>query len=1217
MSAAKRIIAGGKFILDEPIGKGGVGEVWRATGATGGRQFAVKLLRNEYTQNPQLRRRFSREARAASRLSHPNLVTIYAFGADNDAELYIAMELAEGPTLAKAVRKGLSYRNILEVADRLLAGLAHAHARGVIHRDLKPDNVLLASARLPESIGTPKIVDFGIATVPYEAEMEVEVRDTDMGEVVGTPRYMSPEQAMGERNLGPRTDLYNVGLILYELVTGTPPFGDETGLAVMSRHVHEEVPQIVPRPGLVVQDEFIEVIMKAIEKRAVDRWSSAGEMRVALQPLLEFAREDQLSQRQPAAIERASDADSEPLTTPHARPDLVKQTLVETGAHPQIDVGLGALSYRIPFIGRDRERGRLRNIADQALAEGSGAIVLLEGEAGVGKSRLARWLREEMEEQGTFRANSGAFVRGGAESMRGLQEVVDSIFRTRGLPRVGVEEKIAKRLRDWGHDSPEDSRALTDFVRPRGAEEGRAAPSSSALFALLARLFELAASSTPRLVLLDDLHWAGREVVEFLEYLATEFRHRRIPMMIVATIRSEDLAQRPELEALVRNLSRHDGETVVRLEIDRLETVEGEDLVGRLLPCDDALRRIILERGGGNPLHILMLLRYLREEDLLEWVDGKWVPAQEGEIETVVPPSLGDLFRVRIEQAEARYDARDRLSKLLKLAGVLGFRFHYEVLRTFVKLSKLELLASNFETDLDRLIAEGFVVEVDGRNDWYAFSHGLLRDFLLREIGPAKTRRFHRLAAEAWESSLGGNIESHAFEIAQHWDAAQDDERALDWYLRAGESALHSFVPRQAIVAYERALGIMDAKLGISPDTQAPLGQQKSLADFATANVSAFDYLSVLSVIGDVREGFGEFDVAELAYRRVVRLTARDAGRLDARFVEPLGVSWLGLGHIAWQRGDFEAAEWAFRKVREIVKPYADGAMLDGQAARGLARVAWHRGEYDWADALAREAQESAERLGDVGGTAEALWLQGEIQRILGQPDRARAHYQRSLGIYKAARIPTGIARNLLSLAQVARYQKDTTGARDLYSRALAHYENLGDRRGEGMCQNGLGEVARINQQYEEAEFFYARALEIYEGIGAEYDIAVTLTNLGLNAIAVQDYDSAVGYLHAALAIVDAGDYPYVLAAIDYNLALVSALRGEVSEEEVSNILDLADEVEIFDIDYAQPLERLGEVIVASGRSEQAQALWRKALDIYVDLGLTEDEARVRRLISS
>lgn len=1209
---APRTIGGGRFVLGELIGKGGVGEVWRATGSTGGRPFALKLLRPEYAQNPNLRRRFAREARAASRLSHKNLVTVYAFGGDAEEQLYIAMELAEGPSVAHAVRKGLSFRNILELADELLAGLAHAHARGVIHRDLKPDNILLAGAKLPSAIGVPKIVDFGIASVPFEEPISDD-RDTMQGEVVGTPRYMSPEQALGERNLGPRTDLYNVGLILYELVSGKPPFGSDSGLAVMSKHVHEPIPPLEPRLGLTVPEEFVAVVQKALEKRQLDRWSSAGEMRVALQPLLVASRDDAAANVQPPPLPEpppgfASEASK--ITTPNFRPSVQVDRTEDSGEFPEIDLGFGPWSFRIPFVGRGREKARLQRLAEQAVTQGRGNIVLLEGEAGVGKTRLSRWLREELEEQGTFRANAGAFVRGGNESLRGVQEVLHSMFRSRGLSRVKLHKRIAERLAEWGHDSVEDANALTDFLSPAGADETRpTAVSPAALFALIARTLEVAAHRKPRLVILDDIHWAGRELADLLEYLAVELRHRGVPLLILGTIRSEDLAERPDLESRLASLSRYEGESVTRIAIDRLETGAGRDLVRKMLPCSDELTELILDRAGGNPLHLLMLLRYLREESLLEFRDGLWHARDEEAIANVVPPSLGDLFKMRIEQAEAHYGVDGRLFSLLRYAAVLGLRFQFDVLRQLVQLSGVPDLIAHFDDDLDRLAAEGFIVEAEVRDDWYAFSHGLLRDYLLRQTGPAEARRLNKLAATAWETALRGRADAYAFEIARHWDAAQERDNALQWYRKAGESARRSFVLRQAMLAYEEALAILDARLGIATNTREPLGPGKTIADFEAAGVSPVEYLAILSYLGDLYEGFGEYRTAELAYRRVVRMISRETTNPD--YIDPLGWSWLGLGHIAWQRGDFEAAEWAFRKVREIVRPFPQAVKLDGEAARGLARVAWHRGEYGIADALAREALEIADAQEHTDGRAEALWILGEIARMQGHADEARERYAASKQEYRASQNPSGIARNLLSLAQVARYQKDFGDAADLYSRALAHYENLGDRRGEGMCLNGLGDIARFEQQHDEADRRYARALEIYEAIGAEYDIAVALANLGLNSIAISDYQSAEGYLESALTMIGAGDYPYLLAGVEYNLALVHALRGRADSEEIRSVVNLADRLPIADLDYAQPLERLAALRAGVGEHEEAAALWEKAREIYDDLGLDADRDRV------
>jgi tetratricopeptide (TPR) repeat protein len=269
----------------------------------------------------------------------------------------------------------------------------------------------------------------------------------------------------------------------------------------------------------------------------------------------------------------------------------------------------------------------------------------------------------------------------------------------------------------------------------------------------------------------------------------------------------------------------------------------------------------------------------------------------------------------------------------------------------------------------------------------------------------------------------------------------------------------------------------------------------------------------------------------------------------------------------------------------------------------------WHRADYDVASQLARAAYESTKIHDDVDGQAEALWILGEIERIQGQAEDARNFYVQSLELYRSLSAPSGIARNLLSMAQVARYQKDWDEARTLYARALQHYENLGDRRGTGMCHNGLGDIARLERKFDEADRGYGRALDIYESIGAEFDVAVVLANLGLNAIGLADPAAAQSYLEGALAIVGQADYPYLVAGIEYNLALARALQGDRGWHE--RVISLADTVPIADIDYARPLEELAQIRHNEGDLDDARELWGKARDIYRDLGLDDDVSRI------
>lgn len=1208
-----------RFILEELISQGGVGAVWRATQLPHGRTVAIKLLRHEMAMLPHLRRRFAREARAASRLQHPNIAAVYESAVDEQGRMYMSMELIEGTLLTDVVRRGLSIAHIVQLADGLLAGLAHAHARGVIHRDLKPGNVMMASSALPEYLGAVKIVDFGIATLLSETEEG----DTAHGEVVGTPRYMSPEQAAGDRQITPRADLYNVGLILYELICGAPPFGKSKGLAVMSLHVHESVPSMVARGGMSLPIVLERFVMRALEKDPAKRWSSAAEMRLDLQAIWQEIQSDPRASRAPRPFEgdelgsgHSTVEESLALDGVDAATALELPSMWAPGEPSREAGGLVASFQRIPFVGRPSERSWLMEIIERTRQQGKGHIVLVEGEAGVGKTRLTMWLKEHVEERGLFRGHIGAFTRGTNAGLRGLQEILDNVFGTRGLSRAQTLERIVSRLESWGQVGAGDAQALTDFLCPDDGEaRGRPGQGSpGALFAVLARTLEIAARHRPRLIIIDDAHWAGAELGDFLDFLAVEMRHRPVPLVILVTIRTEDLALNPGLSAKLGGLSRYVGETVERLPLGRLVRASGHELVRALLPVDEALTDIVYERSGGNPLHLLMLLRYLRHEGLLEWDHGLWRAGDPEAVRLAVPPSLGDLFRVRIMQIEERYGTAGRLSELLRRAAVTGSRFSYDVLRELVVLEGENERIRCFDEDFERLLSEGLLVEVQGtREDWYAFGHGLIRDFFLGEgTSGTKMRRWHRLAAQAMEAIHGRNNGVLASEIAAHWYGAREPRQALVWYLRSARTAQRSLMLRQAVAAFERSLELMEELLGVGEhgSIQSGLLTLERLEEMGSESV---DYLATLVEVGDLYEGFGEFEAAEKAYRGVVRWLGRTGGLLDTAYLKALGQSWLGLGHIAWQRGDFEGAQWAFDRVRSLMKDRAELGELDEDATLGLARVAWHRGEYELARELAEDAHKASVARSDVSGQAEALWIFGEVARMLGQGETARQHYNQSLEFYNQVDLPTGIARNLLSLAKLARYQKSFREAEGLYERALTRYETLGDRRGAGQCFNGLGDVARFRGLYSEARGHYDRALELYQTIGAEYDVAVVYANLGLTAIALGEFAAARLHLLAGRRLIAQEDYPYLVAGVEYNLALATALAGEdeQSAASITHVLDLAERFPIPDLDYAQPLERLAEIRAAAGSMEEAIALWSKARDIYGELDLEEDRGRI------
>lgn len=274
----------GRYPLLSLIGGGGMGAVYKAIQEPVGREVAIKVIRPEaLQQDPGVVARFQREARATARLEHENVVTLYDHGQDEDGTMFLVMELLRGQTLSAVLRarKGLPPAEAVSVARPVLSALAAAHEMGLVHRDLKPENIMLVLNRDGEE--RVKVLDFGVAKVLSGENDDVR---TQANLVLGTPRYMSPEQAIGQ-GIGPASDLYAVGVILYEMLTGAVPFTGATPYAVLELHRNAQPRPFLPALG--VPPALEAVVMKALSKGAADRPASAREMSAALRASLGVA----------------------------------------------------------------------------------------------------------------------------------------------------------------------------------------------------------------------------------------------------------------------------------------------------------------------------------------------------------------------------------------------------------------------------------------------------------------------------------------------------------------------------------------------------------------------------------------------------------------------------------------------------------------------------------------------------------------------------------------------------------------------------------------------------------------------------------------------------------------------------------------------------------------------------------------------------------------
>src|SRR5262245_25459305 len=471
-----------RYRLDCEIGRGGMGIVYRATDLELMREVAVKVVSE--ASSADACQRLIREARAAAALNHPHIVSVHDVGEAQGIPFFV-MELVDGPSLAKALPSELP--RIVEIACQICAALDHAHANSIVHRDLKPDNVLLSTEGGQR--GSVKLADLGLALPGYGA------RISRTGMILGTASYIAPEQALGQPVDG-RTDLYSLGVLLYELTTGRLPFTGDDPLTIVSQHVHAPiVPPRVRRPDLPHALEA--VILRLLEKTPADRFATAGETAAAL-----------------------------------------RESLITTGG--KADSGSVATVAILDALARGRLVGRAAELAEtrelwRRAREGHGHAVLLSGEPGAGKTRLARELTIQA-------AVDGAVVLSG-----GCYEYEAT---TPYLPFV-------EAFRRWTREHKDDS-ALRAVLGDAAAQIAKLAPEIGSrlgpfqerpelepheerllFFDAVAQVFTRLAREKGLLFYADDMHSADRGTLSLLGHLLRHLREERA--LIVGAYRDTEL----------------------------------------------------------------------------------------------------------------------------------------------------------------------------------------------------------------------------------------------------------------------------------------------------------------------------------------------------------------------------------------------------------------------------------------------------------------------------------------------------------------------------------------------------------------------------------------------------------------------------------------------------------------------------------------------------
>lgn len=1030
-----------------PLGSGGAGTVYLARliedrpYASAGTQVAVKILDPEFLESATVLRRFLREAELGRQVRHPSVVRTFDIGAtdaDGTRFHYLVLEYVEGRTLRELMRELGTFPEplLVDLAQQIASGLEAIHEAGAAHRDLKPGNILI----------TPdyqvKLMDLGVAFL-----IENSTRLTREGYFVGTVLYAAPEQVRGEE-VGPPADLYSLGILLYEAATAVQPFEGATAQETIQRQLGHTPPKAGDlNPQLTSWME--EVIACLMAKEPPDRFATAGELLAALEQGEASAwwarRQRELDGQRP----------SQQLSNDH-------------------------VSHESPFIGRYHELQTLRTLFRDA-QEGSGRAVLIEGEAGVGKTRLLDELARRL-----FDAHEPVQLLYGSNAPGQVGDASGALSRA-VLDHFGSTD-LERRLGRYLTATPRLVPGFTALLTGRPLPTGAMPLSTDAVQAVFCYLASVLAVDQPLLWVVEDLHFATAETLGLFTTLARQAPEMAI--LLVGTLQPGRESQ--ELEPLLRL------DHVHRLTLRRLSQRQVQEMLRGLLDSDAAMEtfgRRLAARSDGNPLFVVELVRELRQRSgEPEITDEQGTESRE----VAVPSSVRELLLSRLAEAV------DQDRELLEAGAVQGFSFDPDLCARVLGMTRLEAL-----TRIAGLESRLGVVRTAGNG--FAFDHHHLQEVLYQGIAEERRESLHRDLAGAFEEreeladkDPGAMDGRDAVFLSRHylWGG---DRRGLRTVLRAIDYLGYRYQNNTLLSLADRALEVLGAdQVDLRCDLrlrQARCLEMRGRRDLQRA--AAEDAVAAARSLGDsARLGWAELTLARYATAVEDFPSARQLLDRAYRRAEEEGPPQLvaeilaALGSVQIDSGFLDAAlsleERQLQLARSLGNPAIEGR---GRYSGGRARLGL--GLYDQAREVLEAAVAAFQRAEDRHGETLACTSLGRALHSLGRLREANQQLEHAVTLARNIGFSRGALKALCELAALHLDEGRLDLAEKLLEGCLRSCRGRGMRQLEALALLRLGDLYRLQRDQGRAEMTYEEALAQQQSLGANRTAAQTCFALG------------------------------------------------------------------------------------------------------------------------
>jgi tetratricopeptide (TPR) repeat protein len=1074
------------------LGEGGKGIVYKARDTALNRVVAIKMLKSAVASG-EAYSRFMIEAQAVAKLNHPNIVSIYDIGKE-DGKQFFVLEFVDGESLRDLMETypegKCDIDTVLRIGMDVCSALQYAHSEKVLHRDIKPENVMIAKE------GTTKLMDFGLAKMVGQPKV------TQEGVIVGTVAYVAPEVALG-KSADARSDLYSLGAVLYEALSGKPPFQGDDPIKVIFGHIHD-MPVPLGRLNSKVPQALADCVMKLLEKEPEKRYQSTEDL---LKTMREISEE------------------------------FLKETLVPTHK-PSIVVPVPRpiAGREIQLIDRVEEMNLLRQAVDKAV-RGEGSLVFLCGEAGIGKTRLTRELR--------------AYAR-----LRGMQVLYGrcpALFRMDGVPPYVLWSGVLRDYLEAG--SPEQLYRVVGFypaevakLVPELKQRLTAIPQSlpispeherDRLFEAVSQFIINVSKEGPLLLVLDDLQWTDQTSLLLMHYLARGIY--KTPLLLLGAYRETDIDEKHPLSPVLTELNRE--RLLQSVSLKRMPFKDVSEMIRQILEQDEIPKEfceLLYEKTRGNPFFVEEIVKSLREEEVIYREEDKWKFKEISKIE--FPKTVKDVIKARISRLD------DECQNILTMASFIGNDFTFEALCGVTGIEEDKLLET-----MERILKGGLVRErVIRGEDVYSFSDVIVRDVVHEEVSHLRHKKLHGAVGHALEKVYAKRIDEHFSELALHFLESGEKDKALDYFLKAAEKAQKVYAYSEAFSYFQHALELLEEK-GNSVEQKAQviekLGILKVWMGDGEAGIEYLDRsLTLWTKIGDRRniarlhvqmaswlwEFIGDRNKAAEHHRVALEILEKEPESVElaslyedishmlwrtGRPAEALSWAQKALG-LAEQLGSSEVLAWCYNDLgvlslklgerEKALQYYEQGLRI--ALEKNLVAVAallynnlcdsyWGMGEFQKIFETAKKGSEMARKSGDL---IDLVWIDMQLASsyaFMGEMQKAFSIVEDIIALDKRTKNTIHLPYALYALGQGYYWLGEWDKSLQYLMEARDMANEIGEYQSSGNATQSLGELFMEMEDYAEAEKYLNESNSIWERAGdthGQLDLFPALSKLYL-----------------------------------------------------------------------------------------------------------------------